>query len=156
MTHFQVSGTWGGGYNRDAYVLYGCGNNNQLRKPIIVSDGFDPANVRPYNEIYDLMNQESLIEKLLADGFDVIILDYNSGADYIQRNAQVLISVINNINSQLEANGSNSELIIIGPSMAGLISRYALSYLEQNNINHNTRLYISFDSPHLGANIPLG
>ena len=73
------------------------------------------------------MNQESLIEKLLADGFDVIILNYNSGADYIQRNAQVLISVINNINSQLEANGSNSELIIIGPSMAGLISRYALS-----------------------------
>ena len=156
-SHFQVSGTWGGGtITGDAYVLYGCGNNNQLRKPIIVSDGFDPTNARLFNEIYALMNQESLIEKLLADGFDVIILNYNSGADYIQRNAQVLISVINNINSQLEANGSNSELIIIGPSMAGLISRYALSYLEQNNINHNTRLYISFDSPHLGANIPLG
>jgi len=154
---FAVSGAWGGGTSTGtAYVLYGCGNNNQLRKPIVVSDGFDPANERHYNEIYDLMNRENLIEKLLAESFDVVILDYNSGADYIQRNAQVLISTINNINTQLAVNGSNEQLIIVGPSMAGLISRYALSYMEQNNINHNTRLYISFDSPHLGANIPLG
>ncbi len=156
-SYFQVSGSWGGGTSTGtAYVLYGCGNNNQLRKPIIVSDGFDPTNERHFNKIYGLMNREHLIEKLLSDGFDVIILDYNSGADYIQRNAQVLISVINEINSQLASNKSNAELVIVGPSMAGLISRYALSYMEQNNINHNTRLYISFDSPHLGANIPLG
>jgi hypothetical protein len=28
--------------------------------------------------------------------------------------------------------------------------------MEQNSINHDTRLFISFDSPHLGANIPMG
>ncbi|RLD62400.1 MAG: hypothetical protein DRJ05_00445 [Bacteroidetes bacterium] len=156
-TYFTVSGTWGGSTaTGTAYVLYGCGNNDQLRKPIIVSDGFDPSNERHFNEIYDLMNRESLIEKLIAEGFDVIILDYNNGAGYIQLNAQVLISTINNLNSQLTANGSNAQLIVVGPSMAGLISRYSLSYMEQNNLNHNTRLYISFDSPHLGANIPLG
>jgi len=47
--------------------------------------------------------------------------------------------------------------------MAGQISRYALSYMEKkfaetNNPiwKHNTYLWISIDSPHLGANIPMG
>ena len=40
--------------------------------------------------------------------------------------------------------------------MGGLISRYALRYMEQNSLNHDARLYLSFDSPHLGANVPLG
>lgn len=40
--------------------------------------------------------------------------------------------------------------------MGGLISRYALKWMENNNQNHNTRLWISFDSPHKGANIPIG
>ena len=39
--------------------------------------------------------------------------------------------------------------------MGGLIARYGLSFMEQNSMNHETRLYISFDSPHLGANIPV-
>jgi triacylglycerol esterase/lipase EstA (alpha/beta hydrolase family) len=156
---FPVSGAWNGDTGTGtAYVLYGCGNNNQLRKPIIVSDGFDPPGPkeRHFNELYTLLNQQNFIEKMRAEGFDFVILDYTNGADYIQRNAQVLISTINNVNAQLTANGSNAQLIVVGPSMAGLISRYALYYMEQNNMNHNTRLYISFDSPHLGANIPLG
>lgn len=137
-------------------VLYGCGNNNQLRKPIIVSDGFDPGNTRHFDELYDMLNKENFIEKLRAEGFDFVILDYDDGAGYIQQNAYVLISLINTINAQLANNGSNSQLVIIGPSMGGLISRYALSYMEQNNLDHNTRLFVSFDAPHLGANIPLG
>ena len=40
--------------------------------------------------------------------------------------------------------------------MGGQISRYALAYMEANNIEHNTRLWVSIDSPHLGANIPIG
>lgn len=151
--YLPYNGSTGAG---TAYVLYGCGNNNQLRKPIIVSDGFDPTNERHFNELYDLLNRENFIEKARAEGFDFVILDYHSGGDYIQRNAYVLISTINNVNSQLTANGSTSQLIVVGPSMAGLISRYALYYMEQNNLKHNTRLYISFDSPHLGASIPLG
>jgi len=65
----------------------------------------------------------------------------------------VFVELINFINS--EKVGSE-ELVIIGPSMGGLISRYGLAYMEENSIPHETRLYISFDSPHLGANIPIG
>jgi hypothetical protein len=142
--------------NGTAYVLYGCGNNDKLRKPIIISDPFDPDNSRNFDSLYIELNKEHFIEKMRNDGFDFVILDYSGGADYIQRNAFVLISTINNVNTQLTKNGSNAQLVVVGPSMAGLISKYALSYMEQNNMNHNTRLYVSFDSPHLGANIPLG
>jgi hypothetical protein len=138
-----------------AYILYGCGNT-QLRKPIIISDPFDPDNSRHFDDLYMELNKENFIEKMRKDGFDFVILDYNGGADYIQKNAYVLISAINNVNTRLANSGSNSQIVVVGPSMAGLISKYALSYMEQNNINHNTRLYISFDAPHLGANIPLG
>ncbi len=119
----------------------------------------------------------NLITTLRDLGYDVIIINNPSyykanvagqnmsvdgGADYIQRNAMNLVSYIQNLNNVLIANGSNEKLVIVGPSMGGQISRYALAYMdkkyaETNNAiwKHNTRLWISVDSPHLGANIPL-
>lgn len=141
-----------------AYILYGCGNNGKLRKPIIVSDGFDPLNERDFYGLFDLLNKEQFIMKAIAEGYDFVILDYTEGADYIQRNAMVMVSLIDTVNNRLKDNNSSSKLIIIGPSMGGLITRYALNYMEQHSqqYDHNTGLYVSFDSPHLGANIPLG
>ncbi|MFK7747586.1 MAG: T9SS type A sorting domain-containing protein [Kordia sp.] len=78
----------------------------------------------------------------------------DGGADYIERNAMILVELINTINSQKVGNEEN---VIIGPSMGGLISRYALNYMESEaSQDHDTRLWVSFDSPHLGANVPIG
>ncbi len=38
--------------------------------------------------------------------------------------------------------------------MGGLVTRYALAYMEANGMDHQTRLYFSFDSPHFGALVP--
>ncbi len=138
-----------------AYIIYGC-DNKQLRKPIIVSDGFDPAGTNDFDSICSMLEREDFLEKALSEGFDFVILDYENGADYIQRNAMVMVSLINEVNDRLERGGSNSQLVVLGPSMGGLITRYALSYMEQKGMSHNTGLYVSFDSPHFGANIPLG
>ncbi|HEV7380930.1 MAG TPA: hypothetical protein VGN64_14115, partial [Dyadobacter sp.] len=87
----------------------------------------------------------------------VNIPQYRSGGgDFIERNAMVLVKLIQMVNQQLQFNGSNEKITIIGPSMGGLISRYALRYMEQNSVNHNCKLWVSFDSPHHGANIPIG
>ena len=80
-----------------------------------------------------------------------VVID--GGADFIQRNAMILVELINQINAQKIGTEKN---VVIGPSMGGLISRYALRYMEQNEMEHDTRLYISFDTPHLGANVPIG
>lgn len=129
---------------------------------------------------YDHDNNEDTKDKDLIDdlndlGYDVIIVNHpkytvsdgaetkqiNGGGDYIERNAFVLISLIRELKRQQQG---TQEMVVIGPSMGGLISRYALAYMEKKlaetgdnaKWNHNTRLWVSFDSPHQGANIPIG
>lgn len=97
-----------------------------------------------------------LIDKLKADGFDIVILDFKNNPDKIENNGEVLIELINKLNTELITNGSKHNLVINGASMGGLISRYALKKMENNNQNHNTKLWMTMDSPHFGANIPIG
>lgn len=78
------------------------------------------------------------------------------GSDYVERNAFTLITLINQINQRLAAQGSQEKLVIIGPSMGGQISRFALKWMENNGQNHNCRLWVSFDSNHEGAIVPSG
>lgn len=88
----------------------------------------------------------------------------DGGADYIERNAYTLASFIKNYVKPLQNSvSSTQQLVLIGPSMGGQITRYALAYMEKKfaqtgdiNWKHNARLWVSVDSPHLGANIPVG
>lgn len=151
------------------YEIFYDNGNGVLDKPIILLDGFDPNDGRPIPAIYGLLNYgttgQNLADDLRNQGFDVIILNFpnytqtetgnllNGGADYIQRNAMVFVELLNQINAQKVGNEKN---VVIGPSMGGLIARYGLRYMEQHSMNHDTRLYLSFDAPHYGANIPIG
>jgi len=144
-------------------------SDNVLDMPIIVVDGFDPGDTRNIQDIYDSFNytdqnnqQINLADQIREEGYDIIIVNFpiytasgdtiDGGADYIERNGLSLATVINAINTQKVGEKQN---VIVGPSMGGLISRYALRYMETNNIDHDTRLWISLDSPHNGANIPI-
>ena len=152
----------------------------RIIKPIIILDGYDAENKeRPdpdyvYNLLYYNDSTKHLGLELREKGYDVIILNFpqytssngkafplnatvtrDGGTDYIERNAMVLIKLIQDVNAELQANGSTEKVVVMGPSMGGQISRYALKYMENNNMNHNTRMWVAFDSPNLGANIPL-
>lgn len=127
---------------------------------------------------------ENYVEDLRAKGYDVIIVNFPSdriknprfaqfplyeynmlplqyrfidgGADYIERNALTFVTMLKRIDQELRNNGSNQKTIVFGPSMGGQVSRYALAWMEKNNIPHNVSLWVSMDSPHHGANIPIG
>ncbi|HTO35713.1 MAG TPA: T9SS type A sorting domain-containing protein [Flavobacterium sp.] len=148
------------------YEIFLDNVNGVLDKPIFLVDGFDPGDTRNTTLIYQMLNYSdgNLADLVRDEGFDVVVVNFpqyshdgvnliDGGSDFIQRNAMSLITLIEHINSQKVGDEQN---VIIGPSMGGLISRYALRYMEQNNLEHETRLYISFDSPHLGANVPIG
>ncbi|MDO5665081.1 MAG: hypothetical protein Q4G63_07485 [Bacteroidia bacterium] len=105
-------------------------------------------------------------DELRLKGYDVVILNFpmtgstdvekrrngdiyiplingqrrDGGSDYIERNAYLLVKLIQDLNAELRRNGSTEKLVVVGPSMGGLISRYALAYMEKMSINHNTRL----------------
>lgn len=125
-----------------------------------------------------LPRKTNLIPELRLKGYDVIVINnptytttnvagqtvtVDGGADYIERNAMTLVSYMQHIKEQQNLAGSTEKLVLIGPSMGGQITRYALAHMEKkfaetgNSIwQHNARLWVSVDSPHLGANIPVG
>ncbi|MEO1032666.1 MAG: T9SS type A sorting domain-containing protein [Bacteroidota bacterium] len=147
--------------------------DNILDKPIIFVDGFDPGDARDIPGLYGLLDftgssgTQNLADLVRAQGFDVVILNFpvylrgadgatiDGGADFIERNAMLLVELLDIINTA-KATNSPEQNVIIGPSMGGIITRYALNYMEANTIDADTRLFISFDSPHLGANVPIG
>ncbi|WP_445453258.1 T9SS type A sorting domain-containing protein [Flavobacterium sp. 25HG05S-40] len=140
------------------------------------ADGqFDPELHRSITDMivyYQQQTKTPLLGILRNLGYDVMIVNFpkytttniengqqvtiDGGAYYIESNALTLIQFINETNAKLAINGSTNHIAIIAPSMAGQISRYALSTMEKNNIPHNVNLWVSIDSPHLGANIPMG
>lgn len=142
-----------------------------LDKPIFVVDGFDPGDSRGILSVYNMLTYTDSIGDTLnmgdyvrqEAGFDVVVVNFpayinvdgdtiDGGADYVERNALALVSVMEKINNLKVGNEKN---VVIGPSMGGLITRYALRYMEMNNLDHDTRLWISFDSPHNGANVAM-
>jgi hypothetical protein len=192
----------------NAYFYYGQGRDN-VRKPVIVLDGFDGGDTRGPDEIYrtrlryidqagegqrlgdDLRESNPARQNEPDYNSDVIILNFpryeyardtrtvcgsrmvngvctfgattlsipryrDGGVDYIERNALVLVKLLNVVNERLRASGSTEKITLIGPSMGGLISRYALRYMELRGMDANCKLWVSFDSPHNGANIPIG
>ncbi|WP_034061120.1 T9SS type A sorting domain-containing protein [Lacinutrix jangbogonensis] len=131
------------------------GDHTSLEEFMTYKDGVFDTPIIPLlrNLGYDviLVNQPTHYKNVNG-----VIKTIDGGADYIERNALAHVSLYSHLNATLFANNSSEELVIVGPSMGGQISRYALAYMEKNNIDHNTRLWVSIDSPHLGANIPMG
>ena len=134
----------------------GASNNcsvEDIIKPIIIVEGYDIFNDLDNDDIYsEYLNKHGAGDQLRAQGYDIISLNITAPSVSLQENALILENFINFINAQ---KSSEEELIIMGVSMGGILTRYALTHMESNSIDHQTRLFISFDSPHRGADVPL-
>lgn len=151
-------------FGQGEYEIYLDNVDGILDNPVIVLDGFDPGDSRDIAGLYASLSfdGQNMADILRDEGFDIVVLnaplyntdgkDIDGGADYIQRNAMVLIALIQKLNTDKVG---DAKLVVLGPSMGGLIGRYALAYMENNSLDPETRLYISFDAPHRGANIPI-
>ncbi len=142
------------------YAIYNrCESDGTIRKPYIIVSGFDPMDknrlVDKSNKVnlYRVSNKNGYLDTLRNNGYDIIIYRSDNSTESIIPNALNLVSFIQKIN---EEKTSDNELIIAGASMGGLVVRYALTYMEYNKIDHQTKLFISVDSPQEGANVPLG
>jgi hypothetical protein len=163
-------------------ILLGQGNY-QLTKPMIFVDGLDlnpmgiklnsdPTKILGYGstriDIFQIGRDEgwiapgdretfALYPKAIRDvralGYDVLFVDFKYGAQDIFKNAKILEEVLDWVNAQSGVCGGN---IIVGASMGGQIAKICLADMEKRFKEHRSDLYVSFDSPHTGANIPLG
>jgi|3_EtaG_2_1085321.scaffolds.fasta_scaffold32527_1 pimeloyl-ACP methyl ester carboxylesterase len=141
---FQITG--------DYRVEPGNGNNcNNITNPIIIIESFDPFEESGHDQIFANANQSNLLFDLRLQGFDIITLNFASTKVPLRRNAALLEELIDEINAMPSV---QNDLVVMGLSMGGLIAKYTLSDMESRNKAHNTRMYISMDSPHGGANVP--
>lgn len=152
--------------NATVYIKYKNGGNT-ITKPLIVAEGFDTGvilspekeagdnNIQTFlkSTLFNFSNSFTLENEI--NSYDIIYVDWNNGVDFIQKNAYVLEEVIKWVNTQKANNGSTFQNVVLGQSMGGLVARYALKDMENKGLNHDTRLYVSHDTPHLGANVPL-
>lgn len=184
----DYTGTAGLGHGEvEAHLLHPLSkSDNRLRNVVVVIDGFDPTDTRRIPAIARQFGPLlSVLENTSGKQRDVVFLNFptdarlqnfngrtqvtevRGGADYIERNALVLVELLNRLKPMLA--NPNEKITILGPSMGGLISRYALALMEKNYADagnsqtfqqpywqHNVDTWISSDTPHQGANIPFG
>jgi len=129
----------------------------KLRKPLIVVEGFDPGYLIQPEDLYGITNYYTFIASVsfapdlynllhssTAQEYDIIYVDWKKGADYLQRNGLLLERVIRWVNEKKAADVVSTEPnVVLGQSMGGVISRWALKDMEQNGLDHHTRLFIS-------------
>lgn len=144
---------YGGAAGTGQAYLYLAEGHAAPVNPVVVVEGFDLDNSMDWPVLYDLLNQADLLEDLRAAGHDAVVLDFTEATDPIQRNALVLTELLAQVRA---AAGGEATLALVGASMGGLVSRYALLWLEDQGLDHGVRTFVSFDSPQNGANIPLG
>ncbi len=149
-------------------------NRPRLVKPLIVVEGYDISSRAPrlqdnytYEDFIEDINETGLngydFNQQLDDigGYDICFVNFDDGADDLLSNAAVLQDALSIILREQEINPETGILepnVIMGISMGGVIARYTLANLTKTNshLSRNTRLLITHDSPHQGANIPVG
>ncbi len=151
--HIMASIPYLGEYGTGEAYVYLSDDHVTLTNPIVVIEGFDLDNSMDWDELYTLLNREGLLDEARSLGFDAVVLNFTEATTYLQRNAFVVAELLQQVSAAIEPERS---LALIGASMGGLASRFALAYMETEDIPHDVRTFISFDSPQNGANIPLG
>lgn len=143
-------------------IKYGCGNDNKIRRPVIFVPPYRPSvQAVSMNRYYDQFNIRGLFDDLTDLGYDVIFIKQKPGNRSIKENGVELSYFIRSINQLKKYNFPNEdwENVLVGFSAGGQHARYALMHLEKEHMDnggehHHTRLYIPFDSPTHGANVP--
>jgi len=164
----------------NAYVHYRAnpapGEENLFKKPIIIIEGFETGSYDPnkaenyrmgdlgwcqlWGQPFGILNESALkkspqlFNQLHNDGYDIIMLDFKDSKRSLINNAALARELIKRVNQYKTADADPN--IVVGASAGGLISRYALAYMEQQGEDHCTNLWICLDAPHKGANISLG
>lgn len=145
-------------------------DDNQIRRPFIVVEGFDPwiieaaftgadtsGDVVDGDTNYYTFSSNALVYyPHIKDSCDVFYIDWHNSLADIKANSALLRIFIDEINAMKAESGSNEGNIILGQSMGGLVVRHALRSMEIENHDHQVTTFISHDSPHLGANVPMG
>ncbi|WP_419801268.1 esterase/lipase family protein [Mucilaginibacter sp.] len=140
----------------EAYYTQYLGCDQVLNKPILIVEGLVVDEDPSASEIFDRLNRNngnSFLNNLQRLGYDILVVKFTQNHASIYDNAAALERLIVRVNN---TKTGTEKLHIVALSMGGLVTKYCLKSMESRNVAHNVQNYISYDSPHEGANVPLG
>ena len=143
---------WWNQNDDNAYIYYGK-NHSSLIKPLLIVEGIDLENNISVAMLFGFLDKQNLAFNLYEQGYDLVLIDFRQSTGDLKNSAAGLIDIVEKVNT---TKTGAEPLVILGLSLGGLIVRYALTWMEYHKRNHQTRLIISCDTPHQGANIPIG
>jgi hypothetical protein len=140
--------------NGTAWVFYSSPSQRAVKRPVILADGFAMGGSNGH-VLYDGLENGDypFISTLRENGLDVVLLGFNDRSASILDNADVAIECIRRMVADREG---DALLTVGGFSMGGMVTRYALAKMERQKEDHQTSTYLSYDTPHRGAWLPLG
>lgn len=109
--------------------------------------GCNPAQYPMMAEMPDLLDE------LVLRGFTPVLIDFEEGSGDLFTNAQLVTDILVRLR---DSRTDLQPMVVSGASMGGQLGRIALRMMEGQGEAHCTALYISLDSPHWGANVPMG
>jgi hypothetical protein len=123
------------------------------RPPVLLVQGLplsstDVAPMEVYHQFF------SLVEALRQAGRDVWILAFDNVQDPVAGNAVAVSDAV----AQASAAANDARVDVVGISLGGVMTRYALAADEARGgpSKGRVRLFASVDAPHQGANLQLG
>ncbi len=132
----------------------------KLRNVVIAVDGFDAFNTRTQEDVWSDFQRG--FTEILEWGFDLVVVDYHNGRDYMQKNGYALRKLVTDVvPGWIDPAFEGQPLIVIGGSMGTQTTRWALRTAELgypwgDPVDHNVGLWVAFDGPFHGANIAIG
>jgi len=122
---------------------------------MVMAEGFPGGYTLNY--LYGRFNQQNMLDEIRKQQYDFIIVSFkhentNYGNGSLADSAMLVVDCIR---QAIGKRTGDEKLVVGGASMGGLVSRYALTYMEQEVIDHQCKQFITFDSPHRGAYIPV-
>lgn len=145
---------------------------NEMTRPLIVAEGFDAGSIIDPEVRFgatDIFSFENSIDRsgstlqglvdptFFSRSYDLIYVNWDNGVAALQDNSEVLEAVINWVNANKAPNAAPN--VLLGQSMGGVIGRYTLARMEEEQPGtnpHDVALFIAHDAPMQGANTPIG
>ena len=132
---YQLSESTPDGLVDHELIVWG-GGSNALDKLLVVVEGIDGANVNNASSYYAL--GAVLFEQGRPEGADIAILNFADGGRVIQDNAAVVRRTLVDLRSYVNQSPTH-ELDVVGVSMGGVVARYALASMEDDEVPHGVK-----------------
>ena len=151
-------------------ALIRLGSDGIFNKPLLLLEGFDPDLNGHFPTFgYGDMNWDviwncdgaysdaleglsAILDSVLLEGFDLVFLDFEDGTRSIFEQASLVQHVIQQCR---DYRIGHEPMVVVGPSMGGVVARHTLRTMELLEMDHCVRSFVAIDTPFRGAYLPI-